>query len=330
MRYYSFFLPFFIFRKSNQAPKNAENSHVNRNVKQNVRGSWWKQPGIFSTIYGVIKGKEHQIMDMISLHNIQKSYGSHQVLKNVDLTVRQGEIYGLIGKNGAGKTTIFKIILGLTEFENGRLSIAGKSIKSDIDSGRKKIGFFIGKNFFGYLTAKENLEYYRQMKGIRDKNEAERVLKLVGLDKADSKFASFSMGMKQRLGIANAMLGNPEILILDEPVNGLDPQGIADIRNLLTEMNREYGTTIIVSSHILGELEHTATRFGIIDQGHVLREITFEDLKIPNDTIQLRVSDCAKAKRILSENGISILQESSEYKSLEDYYFELVGGNIHD
>ena len=269
-------------------------------------------------------------MEMISLHDIQKSYGSHHVLKNVNLTIKKGEIYGLIGKNGAGKTTIFKIILGLSEFEKGQLSINGKSTKKDIEDGRKKIGFFIGKNFFDYLTAKENLEYYRQMKGIQDKNETERVLKLVGLDNTNAKFGSFSMGMKQRLGIANAMLGNPEILILDEPVNGLDPQGIADIRNLIIEMNRNYGTTVIVSSHILGELEHTATRFGIIDQGRVLREITREDLKVPNDKIQLRVSDYAKAKCVLAENGISVLQESSEYKSLEDYYFELVGGNIND
>ena len=269
-------------------------------------------------------------MDMISLQGIQKSYGPHQVLEDVDLTVRQGEIYGLIGKNGAGKTTIFKIILGLTEFESGQLSIAGKSTKAGLESGRKKIGFFIGKNFFDYLTARENLEYYRRMKGIRDRSETERVLKLVGLDKASGKFGSFSMGMKQRLGIANAMLGDPEILILDEPVNGLDPQGVADIRNLLTDMNRERGTTIVVCSHILGELEHTATRFGIIDRGRVLREITREDLKVPSDTIRLRVSDCAEAKRILAENGISVLPGSSEYKSLEDYYFELVGGSIHD
>ena len=269
-------------------------------------------------------------MNMISLRSIQKSYGSHQVLKNVNLTVKQGEIYGLVGKNGSGKTTIFKIILGLTEFENGLLSIAGKSTKAELSNSRKKIGFFIGKNFFDYLTAAENLEYYRRMKGVRDKGETQRVLKLVGLDGPSAKFGSFSMGMKQRLGIANAMLGNPEILILDEPVNGLDPQGIADIRNLLTEMNRDHGTTIIVSSHILGELEHTATRFGIIDQGRVLREITHEDLRVPNDKIQLRVSDCAEAKRVLAENGISVLQESSEYKSLEDYYFELVGGNIHE
>ena len=269
-------------------------------------------------------------MNMISLRNIQKSYGSHQVLRGVNLTVRQGEIYGLIGKNGSGKTTIFKIILGLTEFENGLLSIAGKSTKAELSNSRKKIGFFIGKNFFDYLTAAENLEYYRRMKGVRDKGETQRVLKLVGLDNSAAKFASFSMGMKQRLGIANAMLGNPEILILDEPVNGLDPQGIADIRNLLAALSRDYGTTIIVSSHILGELEHTATRFGIIDQGRVLREITHEDLKVPNDKIQLRVSDCAAAKRILAENGISVLRESPECKSLEDYYFELVEGTIHE
>ena len=116
---------------------------------------------------------------------------------------------------------------------------------------RKKIGFFIGKNFFDYLTAKENLEYYRKLKGIQDKGEIDRVLRLVSLQDTTTKFGSFSMGMKQRLGIANAMLGFPEILILDEPVNGLDPQGIADIRHLIVKLNQEYGTTVIVSSHIL-------------------------------------------------------------------------------
>ncbi len=269
-------------------------------------------------------------MDMISLHNVQKKYGSHEVLSDVNLTIEKGEIFGLVGKNGAGKTTIFKIILGLTEFQKGTLSIAGASKKKDLLESRKKIGFFIGKNFFDYLTARENLEYYRQIKGIEDKNEIDRVLKLVGLDQNTSKFKSFSMGMKQRLGIANAMMGNPEILILDEPVNGLDPQGIADIRNLIMKMNQEYGTTVIVSSHILGELEHTATRFGILDQGRVLREITHEDLKAKSDVIQLQVSDGNKAKQILEENGIKVLKESSEFKSLEDYYFEVVGGKIDE
>lgn len=269
-------------------------------------------------------------MDMISLHHIYKQYGTHQVLEDVNLVIRQGEIYGLVGKNGAGKTTIFKIILGLTQYTNGRLSIAGSNSKSALSASRKKIGFFIGKNFFDYLTAKENLEYYRKMKGIQKKGEVDRVLKLTGLQDVTAKYASFSMGMKQRLGIANAMLGNPEILILDEPVNGLDPQGIADIRSIIIKLNAEYGTTVVISSHILGELEHTATRFGILEHGHLLQEITREDLKVRNDTIQIRVSDYEMAKHLLAANNITILQESSACKSLEDYYFELIGGNIHD
>lgn len=269
-------------------------------------------------------------MNMIALSDIHKSYGTHQVLSGVTLNVRKGEIYGLIGKNGAGKTTIFKIILGLTEFEQGQLSIAESNSKASVSDARKKIGFFIGKNFFDYLDAEENLEYYRRMKGIKDKREVERVLQLVGLREVKAKFCSFSMGMKQRLGIANAMLGNPEILILDEPVNGLDPQGIADIRNLIVHLNKEFGTTIVVSSHILSELEHTATRFGIIDNGRVLKEITHTDLKIKNDKMEISVDDYEKAKHLLQKNNIRILQETSAYKSLEDYYFELVGGVLND
>lgn len=264
-------------------------------------------------------------MDMISLNHICKKYGAHQVLQDVNLTVRQGEIYGLVGKNGAGKTTLFKIILGLTEFDEGRLSIMESQSKPALLMSRRKIGFFIGKNFFDYLNAEENLDYYRQMKKIKDKNEVGRVLRLVGLEGVNTKFGSFSMGMKQRLGIANALLGNPQILILDEPVNGLDPQGIADIRNLLIRLNREYGMTIIVSSHILGELEHTATRFGMIDHGRVLKEITREELNVRNDTIQIQVDDYEKAKRILSDNHIRVLQATPAYQSLEDYYFELLG-----
>lgn len=269
-------------------------------------------------------------MDMISLKHMKKAYGAHEVLQDVNMTVRQGEIYGLIGKNGAGKTTLFKVILGLAEFEKGQLSIMGSSSKTALCKNRRRMGFFIGKNFFDYLSAGENLDYYRRMKGIKDKNEVGRVLRLVGLEKTEAKFGSFSMGMKQRLGIANALLGNPQILILDEPVNGLDPQGIADIRHLITRLNQEYQMTIIVSSHILGELEHTATRFGIMDHGRILREITREDLKIRNNKIQIQVDDYERARRILRENHIQILRETQEYKSLEDYYFELVGGKIHE
>lgn len=160
---------------------------------------------------------------MIELQNINKYYKESHVLKNVNLNVRKGEIYGLIGKNGAGKTTIFKIILGLTQFDKGKLIISESKNRRDLIKNRKKIGFFIGHNFFGYLSAKDNLKYYCQLKGIKDTKEINRVLKLVGLDKNNKIFKSFSMGMKQRLGIANSLLGNPEILILDEPTNGLDP-----------------------------------------------------------------------------------------------------------
>lgn len=263
---------------------------------------------------------------MITLSHIHKSYGNFEVLKDVNLHVNKGEIYGLVGKNGAGKTTIFKIILGLTAFESGTLSIAGSKTTADLQSKRKKAGFFIGKNFFDYLSAEENLHYYRQLKGIKDKKEVERVLGLVGLQGVKATYGSFSMGMKQRLGIANALLGNPEILILDEPVNGLDPQGIADIRNLIIRLNQEQNMTTIVSSHILGELEHTASKFGIVHEGRVLREITHEDLKAKKSTVQICIEDLEKARIALGQYHIPILQETSAYKSLEDYYFELVGG----
>lgn len=263
---------------------------------------------------------------MITLSKIYKNYDNLRVLKDVNLHVAKGEIYGLIGKNGAGKTTIFKIILGLTEFESGTLCIAGSKKKTELPQKRKKIGFFIGNNFYDYLTAEENLHYYRQLKDIKDKEEVKRVLNLVGLEGVTSKYGSFSMGMKQRLGIANALLGSPEILLLDEPINGLDPQGIADIRTLIVSLNRKQNMTIIVSSHILGELEHTANKFGFVHQGTVLKEITHDDLKVKRSAVQIYVGDLEKARSVLKQNNIPVLQESSAYKSLEDYYFDLVGG----
>lgn len=180
---------------------------------------------------------------MLELCHVEKAYGENKVLSDVNVKVNKDEIYGLIGKNGAGKTTIFKIILGLTNY-TGDLSIKGSTNENELLESRKKIGFFIGQNFFSYLNAKDNIEYYRQVKGIKDKGEVDRVLKIVDLDGVKVPFKSFSLGMKQRLGIANAILGNPEILILDEPINGLDPQGISDVRNLIKTLNTEYKMTI--------------------------------------------------------------------------------------
>lgn len=186
---------------------------------------------------------------MISLNRISKSYGKHKVLEDVTVDIYKGDIFGLIGKNGAGKTTMFKVILGLLEFEQGELKIDDEG--DSLEEGRKKIGFLIGSNFFPYMNARQNLQYSCRMQGIKEKSEIDRVLKIVGLDGVKKKFRQYSLGMKQRLGIANAILGNPEILILDEPTNGLDPQGIADIRKLVQKLNEEYGMTVVISSHIL-------------------------------------------------------------------------------
>ncbi len=261
---------------------------------------------------------------IISLRGIQKSYGKHQVLHNITLDIQKCDIFGLIGRNGAGKTTLFKVLLGLSDFEGGTLEIAGES--NDLSIGRKKIGFLIGSNFLPYMNARQNLEYYRTLKGIKDKKEIDRVLEIVGLKGVKTPYGKYSLGMKQRLGIANALMGMPEILILDEPTNGLDPQGIADVRELIIRLKEEYGLTIIVSSHILSELQNTANRFGIIHGGTLADVITQEDLIAEQKTVKIQVDDLDRAREALAQAGIQILSETQETRSLEDFYFGLVGG----
>ena len=261
---------------------------------------------------------------VIELKNICKNYGKKNVLSDVSFTVKRGDIYGLVGKNGAGKTTIFKIILGLSEYNGGELLLEGVS---DLDAARAKMGFFVGSNFFPYMTARENLEYYANLKGVMNPEEIDEVLELIGLAGVKTKTAGFSLGMKQRLGIGIAILGKPEILILDEPTNGLDPQGIAGIRHLVQRLNEEYNMTIVISSHILGELQNTAHRFGIVNNGQIVKELSEEDLTREANVVRLKVEDADKAKEILKENGIEVLAETNESKSLEDYYFQLVGGD---
>ena len=262
---------------------------------------------------------------VITLEGIRKSYGKHRVLLGVDMQINRGDIYGLIGKNGSGKTTLFKIILGLSDYQAGKLSIGKEG--TPLSEGRRRIGFFIGGNFFGYMNARENLEYYRALKKIKDKNEVERVLKIVEMDKAKGTYGEYSMGMKQRLGIANAILGNPEILILDEPVNGLDPQGIVDVRNLIQRLNTEYGMTIIVSSHILSELQHTAHRFGIVNNGVIAKVVTQEELAATKQIVKISVNDLENAIKALGAAGVEILGQSDDTASLEDYYFDLIKGD---
>lgn len=267
---------------------------------------------------------------VVRLEHVSKSYGNHAVLKDVNMLVQKGDIYGLVGRNGAGKTTIFKMILGLSERNSGVVSIAESKNEKELFKNRSKVGFLVGTKFYDYLSARENLKYYATVKGIPNKEvpaEIDRVLKLVGLENVKTPFKGFSLGMQQRLGIANAILGNPELLILDEPTNGLDPQGIADVRNMIKKFRSEYGMTVIVSSHILGELEHTADRFGFVNEGTILKEITQDDLMEKQASVEISVDDLEKAKKLLTEGGVKITREVHEKSTLEDFYFKLIGGN---
>ncbi len=267
---------------------------------------------------------------VLSLEKLEKSYGKNKVLKGVDMHVNKGDIYGLVGKNGAGKTTLFKAVLGLSNYDSGKMSILGAENSRENNLNRRKIGFFVGHSFYGYLNARRNLHYFRRLKGIQDPKEVDRVLEIVGLNTkaAEVPAERFSMGMKQRLGIANALLGDPDILIFDEPTNGLDPQGIVDVRNLIGRLNAEQGKTIIVSSHILGELEHTAHRFGIIHEGVLMRELTQEDFRTQNNVTSINVSDAdvKKAIELLEANGIKVKGTEQAKSSLEEFYFNLIGG----
>ena len=262
---------------------------------------------------------------LISLKHIKKCYGKSQILSDVNFEAEAGQIIGLIGRNGSGKTTMFKVILGLSDYQDGEIHIG--AAEDSLETGRSRIGFFVGQNFFSYMTARQNLEYYRRLKNIKDKGEIDRVLKLVDLDHAKSKVSAFSLGMRQRLGIANALMGNPEIIILDEPTNGLDPKGIADIRNLVRQLNEELGITVIISSHILGELQNTAHKFAILNGGVIVKVLSEDDLQVANSYVKLSVDDVERARQLLTDAGITIYNETTDKISLEDYYFSLIGGS---
>ena len=267
---------------------------------------------------------------VIKIDNLLKNYGQNEVLKGINMSVNRGDIYGVIGKNGAGKTTLFKVILGLSASNGGSMSILGATNEKENNAARAKIGFFVGVNFYNYLSGEENLHYYRRLKRIKDESEVSRVLNVVGLDDKAAKMPvkKYSLGMKQRLGIANALLGDPEILIFDEPTNGLDPQGIMDVRNMIQKINEEEGKTIIVSSHILSELQNTAHRFGMLYNGVVIKELDQEDLRVRANVTSINVADedVEKATNALKEAGIDIMGTEQAMNSLENYYFSLIGG----
>lgn len=243
---------------------------------------------------------------VLKTHKLSKNYRSFTALDGVDMTVYRGDIYGLIGRNGAGKTTIMKIVTGLTEKSGGDFELFSKN-QEELGNERRRIGCLIeNPAFFGGLTAYQNLNYYALQKGITDKKQIDEALALVNLTEVrNKKFRKFSLGMKQRLGVALAVMDNPDLIILDEPINGLDPIGISELRDTFKKLNTQKGITFIISSHILSELYMVATRFLFIDKGRVLKEITKEELDLEcMRCIAIKTSDTQRASVILEQNGI--------------------------
>lgn len=294
--------------------------------------------------------------------NLTKEYKNKAVVNNLNMNIKSGEIYGFLGKNGAGKTTTLKMILNLVVPTSGEFQLfSTKSFSNDVYG---RIGSVIEyPGFYPNLTAFENLEIHRRMTGIENKSYIDDALKAVSLDKNDiknKKVKEFSLGMKQRLGIARAILAKPEFLILDEPTNGLDPLGIRAIRETLLSLNREKGITILISSHILSEIEHLASTIGIIDRGVLLEEIEYDELVKKNRRyIRIKVNDDKRACVILEkklnihdykifepniirvyesldksseisktfiQNDIDVEEIGVQVDTLEDYFVKLTGG----
>ncbi len=296
---------------------------------------------------------------VIETKQITKSYGSFLALDHVDIHVRRGEIYGLIGDNGAGKSTLLKILAGHSYASEGELRLFGKYEEKELANSRKKIGFMVERpGFFPNMTVEQTLIYYCIQKGIPGRKKVDAMLKLADIaEKRRSRCENLSLGQKQRLGLAIAMIGEPQVLILDEPINGLDPSGILEFRNLLHRLNEEKNITILLSSHILAELQQIATMYGFLNKGILIEEISARGLQEKcSDCIEIILSDVEKFavlmeknfpgetykvlpenhiriykpgfqaeaySKLASENGIYITGMQTLQTSLEDYYMEL-------
>lgn len=295
--------------------------------------------------------------------NLSKKYKGTMALDYVNLTLRRGEIYGFIGENGAGKTTMIRLITGLSFPTDGKMTLFGKSGARELQKQRARIGCMVETPaLYKNMTAQQNLEAQRIQRGIPDKECIQETLKLVGLtDTGKKAVRHFSLGMRQRLGIAMALLNDPEFLILDEPINGLDPSGIVEIRELMKRLNRERGITLLVSSHVLSELYQTATRYILLHQGHVLEELTQQELDEKcKRHIAIKTNDAAKTTtvlesalhtthfqvmpdgvvrlydyldnmedvaRVLSQAGLLVTGLSPAGDSLEDYFLHRIEGD---
>lgn len=249
--------------------------------------------------------------------NLCKRFKSYKALDNVSVTLEKGKIYGLIGKNGAGKTTLMRIVSGLSYATEGTIELFGTSSAKEYYKQLSKIGTLIEyPSLNGRMTAKQNIKLVKIMRGIKDKSVDDELLEMVGLGSVDpkKKVKDFSLGMRQRLGIAIAMLTNPELLILDEPVNGLDPVGVVEIRNLIKKLNQEKNITVLISSHNLPELYQTATDYIIIDKGVIKQTLTLDELeKKCEHYLSITCDDPDKAIKVI-ENELGTMK----YKRMQD------------
>ncbi|TCM96915.1 bacitracin transport system ATP-binding protein [Paenibacillus sp. BK033] len=299
---------------------------------------------------------------VLRTNQLTKRYGGKTVVHNVHMNIRRGDIYGFLGQNGAGKTTTLRMIMGLIRPTAGEVEWFGEGLNGGRAGAMERIGAIIEyPGFYLNLSAVDNLEIHRRLMGIGNKEYIQEVLSTVGLlDVRNQKVKHYSLGMKQRLGIARALLHRPELLVLDEPTNGLDPAGIKEIRQLFLDLARQRGITFIISSHLLSEVEQLATRVGIIHQGTLMEEIDYEDLqRKTRHYLEIKVDDDKKAAYLLEQKlGVSdyrlagpgiihlydILDQSANVNltltsqgvgvreirlsgdSLEDYFLKVTGG----
>ncbi len=299
---------------------------------------------------------------IIETKDLTKQYGTQKSVSNLNIHVQKGRIYGLLGRNGAGKTTTMKMLLGLTPPTSGEVIIWGKSLVTNEKKLLPRIGSLIeSPGFYPNLTAAENLHIFATLRGVPNRNAIKNTLDLVGLPYKDKKlFSQYSLGMKQRLAIGLAIMHDPELLILDEPINGLDPIGIAQVRSFIRNLCDERGKTILISSHILSEIAFLADDIGIIDHGALLEEESLAELEAKSSKhIRFIVSDTAQAARILErifhenrftiqddhkiqvhnldlpigkivtafvKNGLEVSGAATSEESLEDYFKRVTGG----
>jgi ABC-2 type transport system ATP-binding protein len=246
---------------------------------------------------------------VLQTNDLTKVFGKKAAVNGISLNVRQGDIYGFIGRNGAGKTTLIRMVSGLAHPTKGSIRLFESA---DLDIQRRKTGTMIeNPAVFPHMTARQNLVYYCKLLGLDSKSKADEMLILIGLNETGKKKAkNFSLGMKQRLAIGISLLGDPEFLMLDEPINGLDPTGIKEIRELILHLNQERKITILISSHILGELARIANRYGVINNGVIVAEFTNEELeKRSSGELEIKVDNAVLAKTVIS----GIINEANVY-----------------